>query len=67
MLLNINGKEKQLSESKNVAEMVRELEIDLPHFAVALNYDIVPKSQYESTYLNDGDKVEIVHAVGGGL
>tara|TARA_B100000686_G_scaffold346842_1_gene434307 strand:- start:3743 stop:3943 length:201 start_codon:yes stop_codon:yes gene_type:complete len=66
MLLNINGKEKQLSESKNVAEMVRELEIDLPHFAVALNYDIVPKSQYESTYLNDGDKVEIVHAVGGG-
>ena len=66
MLLNINGEDKRLSASHTVAEMVRELEIDVPHFAVALNYNVVPKSQYESTPLNDGDKVEIVHAVGGG-
>ena len=46
--------------------MVRELEIEVPHFAVALNYNVVPKSQYDSTSLKHGDKIEIVHAVGGG-
>ena len=66
MLLHINGEEKQLCSSKTVAEMVQELEIDVPNFAVALNHNVVPKSQYESTPLNNGDKVEIVHAVGGG-
>ena len=66
MLLIINGVEEQLCSSKTVAEMVQELEIGVPNFAVALNHNVVPKSQYESTPLNNGDKVEIVHAVGGG-
>tara|TARA_B100000686_G_scaffold336219_1_gene405852 strand:+ start:1096 stop:1296 length:201 start_codon:yes stop_codon:yes gene_type:complete len=66
MLLNINGEDRQLSESRTIAEMVRELEIEVPHFAVALNYNVVPKSQYDSTSLKHGDKIEIVHAVGGG-
>lgn len=66
MLLKINGKKKKLSTSKTIAEMIFELKIDVPHFAVALNCQIIPKSKYESTPLSEGDKVEIVHAVGGG-
>ncbi|MGV8409398.1 sulfur carrier protein ThiS, partial [Pseudomonas aeruginosa] len=34
--------------------------------AVELNLDIVPRSQHASTALKDGDRVEIVHAIGGG-
>ena len=67
MQLNINGKQRELKTSQTIAEMVRELAIDIPHFAVALNYNVVPKSQYESTPIKEGDKVEIVHAVGGGI
>ena len=67
MHLNINGKDRELKTSQTIAEMVRELAIDIPHFAVALNYNVVPKSQYESTPIKEGDKVEIVHAVGGGI
>jgi sulfur carrier protein len=33
---------------------------------VELNLDIVPRSQHDSTQLNEGDQVEVVHAIGGG-
>lgn len=67
MILNINGKDHETKLSQNLEELVQELEINAPHFAVALNYQVVPKSQYNSTVLKEGDKIEIVHAVGGGI
>ena len=66
MVLKINGIEKNIS-STNLAELLLELEIGLPHCAVALNQEVVPNSKLKQTELNDGDNVEIVHAVGGGL
>ena len=66
MRLDINGEEHNISSSNTLAELVRELDIHAPHFAMALNFQVVPKSQYESTPIKEGDKVEIVHAVGGG-
>ena len=39
---------------------------DLMRVAVELNGEILPKSQYENTYLNDNDSVEVVSFVGGG-
>ena len=39
---------------------------DLMRIAVELNGEILPKSQYENTYLNDNDSVEVVSFVGGG-
>ena len=67
LLLTINGKEKQTSSVKTISELIRELDITAPHFAVALNLQVIPKSQYDSTALQEGDQVEIVHAVGGGV
>jgi sulfur carrier protein len=67
LILNINGKERETKSSQNLEELVEELEINAPHFAIALNYQVIPKSQYNSTAIKDGDKIEIVHAVGGGI
>lgn len=67
MKLIINGQEKEIAAVNTLAELVLELKITVPHFAVAVNSQVVPKSLYESTGILDGDKVEIVHAVGGGL
>ena len=39
---------------------------DLMRVAVELNGEILPKSKYENTYLNDNDSVEVVSFVGGG-
>jgi len=43
------------------------LDIQAPNFAIALNQQVVPRSKYDSTAIKDNDKVEIVHAVGGGI
>lgn len=66
MQLVINGKEKELESSENVAQMLKELDITGSHIAVALNFQVVPRASYDQTPLSEGDKVEIVHAVGGG-
>ncbi len=67
LILNINGKDCEAKSSQNLEELILELKINAPHFAVALNYQVIPKSQYKSTTLKEGDKIEIVHAVGGGI
>ena len=67
MLLNINGQEKEICSSTNLEELLRELGIFSPHCAVALNQEVVPSSKRNQTKIREGDSVEIVHAVGGGL
>ena len=67
MVLKINGEEKNIYSSINLAELLLELEIVSTHCAVALNQEVVPSSKLKQTKIRDGDNVEIVHAVGGGL
>ena len=67
MILKINGIEKNIHSSSNLAALLLELEITLPHCAVALNQEVIPNSKLNQTKIRDGDNVEIVHAVGGGL
>ena len=67
MLLKINGQKKEIYSSANLAELLCELEISSPHCAVALNQEVVPNSKLNQTEIREGDTVEIVHAVGGGL
>ena len=67
MQLTINGKDRDVQSPANLLELLEKLEISSPHFAVALNYQVVSKSQYQTTSVHEGDKIEIVHAVGGGI
>jgi|TARA_B100001079_G_scaffold109533_1_gene94324 thiamine biosynthesis protein ThiS len=67
LLLTINGQEKEICSSANLSELLRELEIDSPHCAVALNQQVVPRKKLDQIEIREGDQVEIVHAVGGGL
>ena len=66
MKLIINGEEKEFDKELTIEELVKELGITSPNFAVAVGMDVIPKSEYSSYKLKDGDKVEIVHFVGGG-
>jgi thiamine biosynthesis protein ThiS len=65
--LTINGDKRETKESQNLADLVKELDIQAPNFAIALNQQVVPRSKYDSTAIKDNDQVEIVHAVGGGI
>ena len=60
-----NGEEKQVSAA-TVTALIDEIGLDGRKVAVERNLEIVPKSQYLGTSLTDGDRIEIVHFVGGG-
>jgi len=64
-MVKINGEELNVA-GKTVAEYLRATNYDPKRIAVERNGDIVPKSQYSETILQDGDSVEVVSFVGGG-
>lgn len=67
MQLIINGKIRDFeAESLTVAALVAHLELVGKRLAIERNAEIVPRSQFDTTLLVDGDKLEIVGAVGGG-
>ena len=65
-MIRVNGTPVESYEGKTIAEFLAENAYDPKRIAVERNGDILPKSQYESTVLQDGDCIEIVSFVGGG-
>jgi sulfur carrier protein len=64
--LSINGQPRQLGASALLSELLESLELAGKRVAVEKNGEIVPRSRYAQTTLADGDRLEIVVAVGGG-
>lgn len=64
-MVKVNGMELDIA-GKTVAEYIAATDYDPGRIAVERNGDIVFKSQYESTILEDGDSLEVVSFVGGG-
>jgi sulfur carrier protein len=63
----VNGRPRTLSlPSTTLAELVRDLDFEGKRIAIERNGEIVPKSRYAATLLANGDRIEIVGAVGGG-
>lgn len=65
MRLIINGEERDYSAA-NLDALVEELGMKGDRVAVELNREIVPRGSWNTTKLSDGDRLEIVHFVGGG-
>lgn len=70
MKLVINGDERDLPGSSGnpftLAALVEALGMKADRVAVELNRDIVPRDRWAATTLNEGDRLEVVHFVGGG-
>ncbi len=66
MHLVINGEERRFTEITSVASLVATLGLDPRKVAVERNLEIVPRSIYAEIALADGDRIEIVHFIGGG-
>jgi thiamine biosynthesis protein ThiS len=65
MNLTING-EPQVSSAETLGALVAGLGMKPDRVAIELNREIVPRDQWPQTPLHDGDRLEIVHFVGGG-
>ena len=66
MVIILNGEERTVADGATAAALVDELGLAGRRIAMEVNREIVPRSTFESHALHDGDKVEIVHAIGGG-
>lgn len=66
MQITINGEERELSGSLTVSEMLENLALPAERIAVELNREVIRKKDWTSVRLNDADKIEIIHFVGGG-
>ena len=66
MKITVNGEIKSYIENITIANIISELGLQGKRIAVELNKEIVPYDQYDAHPLNDGDRLEIVQAIGGG-
>jgi len=67
MQLFVNGEMKSCYEPASLAQFIQQLAMKGDRVAVELNREIVPRAQWAETQLHDGDRLEIVHFVGGGI
>jgi thiamine biosynthesis protein ThiS len=64
--LTVNGEARHVPQGLTVAGLLAEIGLAERKVAVERNLEIVPRSQYATTALADGDAIEIVHFIGGG-
>ena len=64
--LTVNGQEQKVPPHTTIAALLVGLEIPVVRVAVEYNRRILKRDQFADTVLKDGDRVEIVHFVGGG-
>ena len=62
----LNGQTRTLEPGTTLAGLVASLELGRRRMAVEINEEVIPRSEYPAHVLDEGDRVEIVHAVGGG-
>ena len=66
MQIVLNGHPRRLETGTTLAGLVASLDLGGRRMAVEINEEVIPLSEYADHVLGDGDRVEIVHAVGGG-
>jgi thiamine biosynthesis protein ThiS len=64
--IEVNGKTREVAEGRTVAGLLQDLELDKRLVVVELNRQIIRRTEIDDVALKDGDRIEIVHFVGGG-
>ncbi len=64
--ITVNGRSVSIPASISVAELLLTVDVPPNYLAVEVNADVVPREDYATTVVNDGDEVEVVTLVGGG-
>jgi len=67
MTLQINGEQRELPDGLTLAGLIEHLGMKADRVAVELNLEIAPRPSWQDVQLKSGDKLEIVHFVGGGV
>ena len=63
--IQLNGEQRSVA-AQSLADLVTELGLEQRMIAIERNLEVVPKSEYDATRLQEGDRIELVHMIGGG-
>jgi len=66
MNIFVNGESHDVSQNFTAEDLVIKLELQNAKIAMEVNLEIIPRSQYSNHTFQEGDKIEIVRAIGGG-
>jgi len=66
MQIQVNGEVREISEGTDLKSLIDELQITQKVMAAAVNMEIVKKEKWSDCILREGDRVELLHFVGGG-
>lgn len=66
MEILVNGQPRTVRDGLTVAALVAQLGLAGKRLAVEVNRDIVPRGEHATRALHEGDRIEIIHAIGGG-
>jgi len=66
MRILLNGEPRDVPDGTSLAELLGRNGISLPNSAVAVNSVVVPRRSVPDTRLSEGDRIEVIGAVGGG-
>jgi thiamine biosynthesis protein ThiS len=62
----LNGEEKFVGKNMTIQNLILDLELDLEKIAIEKNYEIILPEDFAKNILSEGDRIEIVHFIGGG-
>lgn len=66
MLIELNGEQRDVTASITLSELIDHLALAPERLAIELNRKVVRRKDWQQTALTEGDRIEIVHFVGGG-
>ena len=66
MQVRINGESREVADGSTLSDLIDELSLAPQRIAIEVNQQIVRRDEWPQTVLSDGDRIEIVHFVGGG-
>ena len=66
MQIKLNGETKDVADGTTLLSLVEQLSLAPERLAVELNHEVIRRAEWPEVKLSDGDRVELVHFVGGG-
>jgi thiamine biosynthesis protein ThiS len=66
MQIQVNGEPREVAEGATLSSLVADLRLEGSRYAIEVNEELVPRSEHARHLLQEGDRVEVVQAIGGG-
>lgn len=67
MQIQVNGEQQEVGEGLLLSELITHLKLRADQIAIELNHEVLRRAAWAATTLQPGDRIEIVHFVGGGV